>query len=67
MKRLLNAKNFNLAAAVVVFLIIVLPAMFIFSFNREFAERKEKIGFIILGDIKIAGWNESHYKGIKAA
>jgi len=67
MKRILNAKNFNLAAAVVVFLIIVLPAMFIFSFNREFAERKEKIGFIILGDIKIAGWNESQYKGIKAA
>ena len=60
-------KNFNLLATMVVFLIIVLPVVLVFSFNKEFAERKEKIGFIILGDIKIAGWNKSHYDGIKAA
>ena len=67
MKYLSNIKNFKFLTAAVVFLIIVLPIIFVFHFNREFAERKEKIGLIILGDIKTPGWNESHYRGIKAA
>ena len=65
--KFVNIKNFNLLVAIAAFLIIVLPAMMFLNFNEEFAERKEKIGFIILGDITIPGWNESHYKGIKAA
>ncbi|MBQ6005530.1 MAG: BMP family ABC transporter substrate-binding protein [Selenomonadaceae bacterium] len=67
MKRIINTKIFNMLVAGAVFLVIVLPSMFVLSFTREFAEQKEKIGFIILGDIKVAGWNESQYKGIKAA
>ena len=67
MKFIRELKNFNLLAAAVVFLIIVLPITLVFYFNEEFAERKEKIGFIILGDIKTAGWNKSHYDGIKTA
>lgn len=62
-----KSKKINLFAAVVLFLIIVLPIMWLFNFNKDFSERKEKIGFIILGDITVAGWNESHYKGIKTA
>ncbi len=65
--KFVNIKNFNLLVAIAAFLIIVLPAMMFLNFNEEFAERKEKIGFIILGDITIPGWNESQYKGIKAA
>ena len=65
--KFINIKNFNLLVAIAAFLIIVLPAMMFLNFNEEFAERKEKIGFIILGDITIPGWNESQYKGIKAA
>ena len=67
MERIFNAKNFKLAVAAVVFPVIVLPVIFVFSFNEEISERQEKIGLIILGDIKIAGWNSSNYNGIKAA
>ena len=67
MKYLSKIKNFNLWAAVILFFMIVLPVALVFNFNKEFAERKEKIGFITLGDIKKAGWNKSHYEGIKAA
>ena len=67
MKLINKLKDVNLMAAVVLFVIVVLPIMIIFNFNKEFEERQEKIGFIILGDIKIAGWNKSHYDGIKTA
>ena len=67
MKYLRKIKNFNLLAVAVIFLIVALPTMLAFNLNKEFAERNEKIGVIILGDIKVAGWNESQYKGIKAA
>lgn len=67
MKFLDNLKSFNLLAAAIVFLVIVLPVILVFDFNKDFAEDKEKIGFIILGDINVAGWNKSQYNGIKAA
>lgn len=67
MNILSKIKNFNLVAAVVVFLIVTFPVMLIVNFNKEFAEKKEKIGFVILGDITVAGWNKSHYDGIKTA
>ena len=51
-------KNFNLLAAVVVFVITVVPTMLVINLNRELSDKREKIGFIILGDIKTPGWNE---------
>lgn len=41
--------------------------LLIFAFDTEIDKRHDKIGFIILGDINEAGWNASHYNGIKAA
>ncbi len=67
MNYLLKLKNFNLIAAIFSFLILTPLVMVIFNFSYEFEEHREKIGFIILGDIKIAGWNESQYRGIKTA
>ena len=52
-----------LSACVVTAIIGVL----MFGFDIENNQTKEKIGFIILGDIHEAGWNASHYNGIKAA
>lgn len=67
MKHIFNAKNFNLIAAAISLIVFVPLIMLVFSFMKSFEERQEKVGFIILGDIHVAGWNESHYKGIKAA
>ena len=67
MELLSKLKNFNLLAAVVAFLIIVLPITMVFSLSRELSDKPKKIGFIILGDINVAGWNKSQYQGIKAA
>lgn len=67
MEVLSKLKNFNLLAAVVVFVITVVPTTLVINLNRELSDKREKIGFIILGDIKTPGWNESHYKGIKTA
>lgn len=42
--------------------------LLIFAFDAELdGSRHDKIGFIILGDINEAGWNASHYNGIKSA
>lgn len=41
--------------------------LLIFAFDTDIDKRNDKIGFIILGDINEAGWNASHYNGIKAA
>ena len=41
--------------------------LLIFAFDTEIDKRHDKIGFVILGDINEAGWNASHYNGIKAA
>ena len=60
-------KNFHLIAAVVSFLIIVPMILLFLNFIKAFEERQEKIGFIIIGDINVAGWNASQYNGIKAA
>ena len=65
--KFINIKNFNLLVASAVFLIIVLPVIMFLNANEEFKEHEEKIGFIILGDITIPGWNKSHYDGIKSA
>lgn len=60
-------KHFHLIAAVVSFVIIVPMIMLFLNFIKAFEERQEKVGFIILGDINVAGWNASQYNGIKAA
>lgn len=60
-------KNFRLLVAVTFFLILVPPLMVVINFTREFEEEQDRIGFIILGDIRTPGWNESHYRGIKTA
>jgi len=36
-------------------------------FGTRRTEQKDKIGFIILGDINEPGWNASHYQGIRTA
>ena len=47
---------------------IFLVAVFAFAFaNEQENEARAKIGFIIIGDIREAGWNASQYEGIKAA
>lgn len=45
---------------------IVWVLVFAFDATAD-GSRHDKIGFIILGDINEAGWNASHYNGIKAA
>ena len=47
--------------------IVAIILLLMFGFNLETDEHKEKIGFVILGDINEIGWNSSHYNGIKAA
>ena len=58
MEVLSKLKNFNLLAAVIVFVITVVPTTPVINFNRELSDKCAKIGFIILGDIKTPGWNE---------
>lgn len=48
-------------------IVVSIVYMLIFAFDMEPDKRNDKIGFIILGDINEAGWNASHYNGIKAA
>ncbi len=45
---------------------IILVLMFGFEIDTD-NKQHETVGFIILGDINEAGWNASHYNGIKAA
>lgn len=52
--------------------IFVILALFLYlfagdPFGTRRAEQKDKIGFIILGDINEPGWNASHYQGIREA
>lgn len=67
MEPLFKIKNSNFIAATFAFLILIPLIMLIFNFTRTFEERREKIGFIILGDVNVAGWNKSQYEGIKTA
>lgn len=48
-------------------IVVAIIYLLIFAFDTELDRRNDKIGFIILGDINEAGWNASHYNGIKAA
>lgn len=48
-------------------IVVAIVYLLIFAFDVELDNRQDKIGFIILGDIREKGWNESHYSGIKAA
>lgn len=66
-KYLSGLRNFNLIAALATFLVLTPLIVMIFSSTGNFAESKPKIGFIILGDITVPGWNESQYLGIKSA
>lgn len=47
-------------------IVVAIVYFLIFAFDTELDKRQDKIGFIILGDIREKGWNESHYSGIKA-
>ena len=67
MELLNKVKHFNALASAITFLVLIPLIMLIFNFMQTFEERREKIGFIILGDIQVPGWNKSHYDGIKAA
>lgn len=49
------------------FIVTAIVYLLIFAFDTEIDKRHDKIGFVILGDINEAGWNASHYNGIKAA
>lgn len=49
------------------FLILVPLITMTVNFFGTHEERHEKVGLIILGDIRINGWNAAHYNGIKAA
>ena len=54
---------FLLGGLTIFFIIFIL----IFDFENNQESTHDKIGFIILGDIQEAGWNASHYNGIKEA
>ncbi len=49
--------------------LLVLTSFLIYRFDTDLLpkEAPKKIGFIILGDVREAGWNGSHYQGIRAA
>ncbi len=64
---LFKMKKFYILAIVLVLLILIPSLIFVANFTKEYDERQEKIGFIILGDVHISGWNKSHYQGIKKA
>ena len=55
------------ATAAVIFLILVPLTVMVFNFSGKNEAQRAKIGLIILGDIKINGWNSAHYNGIKSA
>ena len=45
----------------------VIIYLLIFAFNIEVDKPKDKVGFIITGDVNKKGWSESSYRGIKKA
>ena len=52
-----------------IFIILAL-ILYLFAgdpFGTQRVEQKDKIGFIILGDVREPGWNASHYQGIRTA
>ena len=66
-KNLSERQRLNILLALGGFVLTLMILILIFGFKLETNKQKEKIGFIILGDINEAGWNASHYNGIKAA
>lgn len=52
-----------------VILLAIVPMIYLTDFyiDEDSDEEKEKVGFIITGDVNEKGWNESHYRGIKKA
>lgn len=53
---------------VVFFLGMFLTVYLLMSYtNDDSDEQREKVGFIITGDISEKGWSESHYSGVKKA
>ena len=67
MKNLSENQRLNILLALGGCILIAIIFVLMFGFNTKIEYQKEKIGFIILGDIHEAGWNASHYNGIKAA
>lgn len=52
------------------FLLVLLVLLFLaglFRFSAAPEEPPLKVGFIILGDVNEAGWNASHYQGLRTA
>ncbi|MBR6013995.1 MAG: BMP family ABC transporter substrate-binding protein [Selenomonadaceae bacterium] len=64
MNKFINFRYAIIIAGVFFLLAFILSAV---NFGKTLEDQPEKIGFIILGDITKPGWNESHYRGIKAA
>lgn len=67
MEFLRKLKKFHMLATALGLLILIPIVVMAFNFSRTFEEPREKIGFIITGDITVPGWNGSHYDGIKKA
>lgn len=67
MEFLSKLKKFHMLATAVGLLVVIPICVLVFNFGRELEEPREKIGFIITGDINAPGWNGSHYNGIKKA
>ena len=49
------------------FVTLIIIFLLIFGFDEDTDEEKEKIGFIITGNVTEKGWNESHFSGITKA
>lgn len=67
MQDLLKVKKARFILITLAILILLPFVIKAHDFVKSFEDKPEKIGFIILGDVKVPGWNESHYKGIKSA
>ena len=62
-----GVKSWKLLLPIFVILALILYLFAGDPFGTRRAKQQDKIGFIILGDIREPGWNASHYQGIKAA
>lgn len=62
-----GVKSWKLLLPIFVILALILYLFVGDPFGTRRVEQKDKIGFIILGDIREPGWNASHYQGVRTA
>ena len=67
MKKFLETRRLPILLTLSMLAVAAIAGVMAVGFDVDNEPRREKIGFIILGDIREAGWNASHYNGIKAA